>query len=125
MRAVTGLSFDSNMFCKIIKFRKLFNLMVLQNVSMVFRHCGIKFALRQARWARCPLIEVHIGIRRTPMKRPSSWLMLLSIFAIVGLSCTSVLHAQDAAEVVETAAAYTYDWSKSEVTPEMLTEKES
>ena len=40
------------MFCKIIKFRKLFNLMVLQNVSMVFRHCGIKFALRQARWAR-------------------------------------------------------------------------
>ena len=54
------------------------------------------------------------------MKRPSSWLMLLSIFTIVGLSCTSVLHAQDAAEVVETAAAYTYDWSKSEVTPEMF-----
>ena len=57
------------------------------------------------------------------MKRPSSWLMLLGIIAVLGLSCTSVLHAQDAeaaAETVAAAAEYTFDWSKSEVTPEMF-----
>ncbi|MFG0248004.1 MAG: ammonium transporter [Phycisphaeraceae bacterium JB051] len=57
------------------------------------------------------------------MKRPSSWLMLLGIIAVLGLSCTSVLHAQDAeaaAETVAAAAEYTYDWSTSEVTPEMF-----
>ena len=49
------------------------------------------------------------------MKRPSSWLMLLGIIC-VGLSCTSVLHAQEATE-----AAYSYDWSTSEVSEEMFT----
>jgi Amt family ammonium transporter len=48
--------------------------------------------------------------------------MLLSIIAVLGLSCTSVLHAQEAeaaTEAVSTAAGYAFDWSKSEVTPEM------
>ena len=49
------------------------------------------------------------------MKHPSSWLMLLGIIC-VGLSCTSVLHAQEATE-----AAYSYDWSTSEVSEEMFT----
>lgn len=60
------------------------------------------------------------------MKRPSSWLMLLSIIAVLGLSCTSVLHAQDAETATEAVsaaadAAYTFDWSKSEVSKEMFT----
>ena len=60
------------------------------------------------------------------MKRPSSWLMLCGIVCM-GLLCTSVLHAQEATtatEVVTAAAdaaeAFTFDWSKAEVTPEMF-----